>query len=105
MASVLGPLCKGRLDYSVAFVTRALEALAPDGVMATLVPSSVLVSDAASRWREDLLNRTSIHFIGSLGDYGLFPYAQVQVAMVVLSSSEAGEVAGDLGVLVTDNDP
>ena len=105
MADVLGPLYRGRADYSMAFVTKALNVLNEGGVVGTLLPSSLLVLEAALKWRKDLSERATTHFMASLGDYGLFPYAQVQVAIAVLSKSTTAHAPSDsIAVLVTEND-
>ena len=105
MQSVLGPLSTGRGDYSMAFVTHAIKALTLGGVMGTLLPSSLLVLDAAGKWRKDLLEKVTMNFMAALGDYGLFPYAQVQVAIAVLSNpTSPSEAREPVSILVTDND-
>ena len=105
MRSVLGSLATGRGDYSMAFVTHALEALSPKGVIGTLLPSSLLALSAASKWRESLLERAEIRFLAALGEYGLFPYAQVQVAVAVLAKDTSPDDSREsVAVLVADND-
>ena len=84
MQDILGPRLRGRGDLSMAFVARALESLAPGGVLGTLLPGSLLTLQAAEAWRKYLLDQADLRFIASLGDYGLFTYAQVQVAAAVL---------------------
>ena len=105
MADLLGHMYSGRGDYSMAFVTRALDVLSSGGVLGTLLPSSLLALNAASKWRRDVLDRATMNFIASLGDYGLFPYAQVQVAIAVLSKPSPTTPPQDaVSVLLTDND-
>ena len=85
MSDILGSDLQGRGDLSMAFVTRAIDSLAPGGVLGTLLPASVLTLWAAEKWRRTLLDETDLTFIASLGDYGLFRYAQVQVAAAVFA--------------------
>lgn len=106
MRAVLGPRLEGRGDLSMAFVTRALEALVPGGVLGTLLPGSLLTLKAADKWRTDLLDRADLRFIASLGDYRLFAYAHVQVAAMVLARPPSDRHRDDAAVaLVTANDP
>ena len=42
MRSILEADLSGRGDFSMAFVTKAMGSLVPDGVLGTLVPSSLL---------------------------------------------------------------
>jgi hypothetical protein len=92
---VLGATAKHRPDISMAFVTRALERITTGGVVASLLPASILSLDSASEWRRDLLERARLTFLGSFGQYGLFVHALVQVAAVVfvLSAENAPGVA------------
>lgn len=100
---VLGPRLKGRADYSMAFVTRALGQLHPGGAVGTLLPASLLSLQAAEAWREDLAGNSSVRLLASLGDYGLFAHALVQVAALVIAPGKPdGEPATGL---VAANDP
>ena len=106
MREVLGQLLSGRGDYCMAFVTRALETLREGGALGTLLPGSLLALQGADRWRHSLSEVASVRFIASLGDYGLFRYAQVQVCAVVLSKqAESEEQPDNVVSLVTGSEP
>ena len=93
-----------RGDYSMAFVVRALEALADGGVLGTLFPSSLLSLKAAASWRDFLLEMGEIRLMGSIGDFGLFTHAMVQVACAVIRKGTAPR-GGEFSAVVTENDP
>lgn len=93
----------GRGDYSMAFVQRALEALNAGGVLGTLFPASLLSLMAASGWRDRLLAEADICFLASIGDFGLFSHAMVQVAAAVFSKGQ--KPGRELIALITENDP
>ena len=102
MHAVFGDQHRGRLDYSMAFVSRSLEALRPGGVIGTLLPASLLTLRTAEWWRRDLLDTADLRFLGSIGDYGLFTHAVVQVAIAVLRKHGRGvETQGYTTALVT----
>ena len=84
MRQVLGSRLRGRGDICMAFVTRAIDALAAGGASGVLIPSSLLTLQAAEGWRADLLESTDLRLLASLGDYGLFAHALVQVAAAVM---------------------
>lgn len=103
LTAALGRASAGRADYSMAFVLRALEALKPGGVLGTLFPASLLSLNAASGWRNRLLDLGDLRFLGSIGEFGLFSHAFVQIAAAVFGKDH---VAGqELVALITENDP
>ena len=89
VSDILGSLTRHRPDMSMAFVTNALNAVKDGGVVASLIPSSVLTLSSGKEWRKDLLGRARLAFLGSFGDYGLFAHALVQVAAIVLVAGDA----------------
>lgn len=93
-----------RGDLSMAFVTRAVETLKPGGVVGSLFPASLLTLQAAREWRGQLLEQATLSFIGSLGDFGLFSHALVQVACAVMTKKGAMGVPALTFGLVTAND-
>lgn len=106
LRSILGKQQAGRSDLSMAFITRAIESLAPGGVLGVLFPSSLLSLQAAAAWREDLLERADLRLLASLGDYGLFTHALVQVAAGVFTRPVDDEPRPATTLaLVTSNQP
>ncbi|MBP1884981.1 HsdM family class I SAM-dependent methyltransferase [Sinorhizobium mexicanum] len=103
LRAVVGEKVGSRGDYSMAFVTRALDALSNGGVMGTLFPANLLTHDAASPWREHLAASADIRLLASIGDFGLFSQALVHVACVVLAKSPANRA--EFTALVTGNEP
>ena len=102
LATALGAPTAGRGDYSMAFVLRALEVIKPGGALGTLFPASLLSLKAASVWRERLLELADLRFLGSIGDFGLFSHALVQVAVAVFSKDH--KPGRELVALITEND-
>ena len=103
LAVALGAASAGRGDYSMAFVLSALKALKPGGVLGTLFPASLLSLKASSAWRERLLDLADLRFLGSIGDFGLFSHALVQVAAAVFSKGHRHDQ--EFVALITENDP
>ena len=104
MVQVLGGHLRGRGDLSMAFVRRALDFLASGGALGVLLPSSLLTLQAAEAWRADLLERANLRLLASLGDYGLFAHALVQIAAAVMAkSTDPEDRGGTTTALVTNN--
>lgn len=89
MRTVLGEYLQGRGDFSMAFITMAIALLEPGGALGALMPSSLLTLQAAEAWRANLLERVHLRLLASLGDYGLFAHALVQVAAAVFAKPAA----------------
>ena len=103
LRDVVGEKVASRGDYSMAFVTRALESLSDGGVLGTLFPSSLLAHQAAAAWRERLSTDGDIRLLASIGDFGMFSHALVRVACAVIRKSN--ERDGEFAALITANDP
>ncbi|WP_167498649.1 N-6 DNA methylase [Mesorhizobium sp. M2D.F.Ca.ET.223.01.1.1] len=103
LIDALGTSSAGRGDFSMAFVVKALEALKPGGTLGTLFPASLLSLKASSAWRERLLDLSDLRFLASIGDFGLFSHALVQVAAAVFTKDHSPD--RDVLALITENDP
>ncbi len=103
LRAIVGDKAGSRGDYSMAFVTRALEALADGGAMGTLFPADLLTHEAATPWRERLANEGDIRLLGSIGDFRLFSQALVHVACVVIAKGQPRH--REFTALVTGNEP
>jgi hypothetical protein len=102
LRSVIGDKAGSRGDYSMAFVTRALDALADRGAMGTLFPANLLTHEAATPWREKLANEGDIRLLASIGDFGLFSQALVHVACAVIAKGQSHR--REFTALVTGNE-
>ena len=67
----------------MAFVSHAIAALKPGGALGCLFPASLFSLTSATDWRHGLVERAGLRFLASIGDFGLFEYALVQVAAAV----------------------
>jgi hypothetical protein len=85
----------------MAFVNRAIEALTTNGVLGTLFPASLLSQGAAEGWRRKLVEDSGISLLASMGDYGLFTHALVQIACAVITKDSHNY--RDLTALVAGN--
>jgi len=104
LRAATGPAGAARGDYSMAFILRALEALRSEGVLGALFPASLLSLQAASGWRGRLADAGEIRLLASIGDFGLFTHALVQVACTVIRKSQTAS-AHEVTALVTGNEP
>jgi hypothetical protein len=87
VSKTLGSFARGRPDLSMAFVERGLGALAPNGVIGTLLPAGVLSMTYAQDWRRHLLDEASVAFLAVFGELGLFRLATVETGCVVMRKS------------------
>ena len=102
LRAVIGDKAASRGDYSMAFVTKALEALTDGGAMGTLFPANLLTHDASTPWRERLASEGDVRLLASIGDFGLFSQALVHIACVVIRKTAAHQ--SEFTALVTGNE-
>ena len=106
MREVLGLRLQGRGDLSMAFVIRGLDVLKAGGALGVLLPASLLTLEAAADWRRDILDRANLYLVASMGDYGLFAHALVQVAAAVMARhTDPSSFRGTTTALVTTDTP
>jgi len=103
MAQILGADLQGRGDLSMAFVSRAVAHLVPGGALGVLLPASLLTLEAAAPWRKGLMDQAQLRLLASIGDYGLFAHALVQVAAAVFSKGPPTDADYPVTALVTSN--
>ncbi|HEX8415102.1 MAG TPA: N-6 DNA methylase, partial [Sphingomicrobium sp.] len=103
LRSIVGEKAGSRGDYSMAFVTRALETLNDGGAMGALFPANLLTHEAATPWRENLATLGNVRLLASIGDFGMFSQALVHVACAVLA--KGGPPDREFTALVTGNEP
>jgi adenine-specific DNA-methyltransferase len=104
LEAALGSGRSSRGDLSMAFVVRAMESLKPGGVLGTLFPASLLSLQASADWRTQLTEFGDVRLLASIGDYGLFTQALVQVACAVISKGSAASDNRELTALVSSDD-
>lgn len=92
-----------RGDYSMAFVARGLEALNTGGALGSLFPASLLSLKAAESWRERLAAEGDVRMLASIGDFGLFSHAMIQVACAVVRKGRP-QGPSTLTAVLTEND-
>ena len=86
--SMLGETYKGRPDYSMAFIDKALSSVKSGGVVGTLMPASILSLGASLSWRKRLLNQAVPRYLATLGDHALFPHAMIEAAYVIFAKQD-----------------
>ncbi|MBA3356013.1 MAG: N-6 DNA methylase [Pyrinomonadaceae bacterium] len=96
---ILGRRYVGRPDFSMAFIDKAVSSLRDGGVLGTLLPASVLSTEASLGWRRYILEQAAPVFLAVFGDYGIFRHAIVDVGCAVLRIKKAFEAA-TLGELI-----
>lgn len=77
----------GRPNQASAFFYKAIHSLSPDGVIGTVIPSSILMLDAYKKLRNEVQEILSIKLIGKLGNY-VFEDALVDVSIFIASKSK-----------------
>lgn len=84
----------GRPDLSVGFIERAMRALRPTGVLATLVPAGLLASDSLGKWRNEIVQRGTPTLVAVLGEHGLFEHALVNIGILCIQNGAPADTVG-----------
>jgi adenine-specific DNA-methyltransferase len=92
VAGILGSLAGGRVDKAMAFVWKAVDQVASGGVVASVLPATVLETRAGEKWREALLTDSSVSLIGHFTGYTYFRGSTVEPGFVVLKRAANGLV-------------
>ncbi len=88
LRDLLGSSLSYRPDLSMAFVLLAMKSLPPQGILATLLPASLLRSKTAEPWRALLTESLSPYLIARLGNQWLFPGVTVDAGLYVASRNK-----------------
>ena len=84
LSESLGHVFDGKPNQASAFFYKAIQSLKPDGVIGTVIPSSILMLDAYKKLRTEIKETTTIKLIGKLGNY-IFEDALVDVSIFIAS--------------------
>jgi SAM-dependent methyltransferase len=87
--NILGPLRAGRYDKAAAFLLKAWQSLKPGGVIATVLPASLLQTISAREIRNTIGNEARIHVIGRFEGFSYFSASLVETSFVVLEKPRA----------------
>jgi hypothetical protein len=81
---VLGDLARGHFDKAMAFIWKAICDVRPGGLVASVLPSSLLESDHGRRWRSAIAECAHLTTVGRFKGYSYFQDAIVEPAFLVL---------------------
>lgn len=99
---ILGSLDRGRIDKSMAFLLKAMAAVQPAGVVASVVPASLLETESGNAWREELSRQGDPYLIGHFRGYGFFTGSVVQPGFIVLRrpATEKGKTRPPVKIVI-----
>lgn len=83
VGSVLGDVFTKRPDIAMAFVTKAVNTLAPGGVLGCVLPAALLTSRTGLAWRKWLGMQGSLRLVGCFEGYKYFATSLVETAFLV----------------------
>lgn len=90
VAEALGRLADKRPNTAQAFLWNACQSLREGGVVATVLPASLLGSRTAGKLRAELGERLQASVVARLGSHLLFPAAMIDAALYVGSRGAPG---------------
>jgi len=101
--AILGDLGVGLFDKAMAFIWKAVQSVKAGGIVASVLPSSLLEGSHGQKWREAILQTATLRTIGRFKGYSYFQGAMVEPAFLVMRKNMPNEEAGcSLTVLVAE---
>jgi len=83
VSNELGDTAQQRPDIAMAFVSKAVRSLKPGGVLACVLPASLLTSQTGLPWRRWLTEQGSLQLLGCFEGYKYFPTSLVETAFII----------------------
>ena len=84
VADILGDLKVGRPDKALAFLWKAWTALREGGVVAAVLPASLLGGDAGNEVRKAIQATGIVHVIGRFENHAFFKHSLIETGFVVI---------------------
>lgn len=81
--TTLGSMMGQRPDTAMAFIWKAAQALAGEGVLGTVLPSPLLETVSGTRWRANLRDSGDFSIIGRFRGYRFFKWSFVEPSFLV----------------------
>ena len=92
LRTTLADAYKGHADLAMAFLLKAVNALKPGGVVASVLPAALLSTVSGGQLRENILERADLVGIGKFEGYTYFKTSFVEPAFVVLRRKDSIEL-------------
>ena len=100
VSGILSGVKTGHPDKAMAFVTKAAQT---GGIIATVIPSTMLDGETSEPWRAELLESYSLSSVGRFNGYSYFPGAIVEPAFFVMSPTRVESTPSPLTVVLAEN--
>jgi adenine-specific DNA-methyltransferase len=93
LRDTLAEAYKGHADLAMAFLLKAVKALKPGGVVASVLPAALLSTVSGGQLREQILEMADLLGIGKFEGYTYFKTSFVEPSFVVLRRKETARAA------------
>jgi methylase of polypeptide subunit release factors len=100
--SVLGNLASGRIDVAMAFIWKALDALKEGGVLATVLPASLLSTKSGQSWRAAIQEKAELLLLSRFEGFKFFKSSLVETAFIVLRKSRPSQLPRRVKMLIAE---
>lgn len=82
VSEILGESSRKKPNLASAFVSKSIQCLKADGILGTVVPSSILLMDSYKNLRNDIKETISLLLVGKLGNF-VFEHALTDVSIII----------------------
>ncbi len=81
---ILKDLKIGRVDIAMAFIWKAIKHLNRDGILFSILPTSLFETKSGEKWRDSLLEESDVIFLGRFLGHGIFKNSMVRPGVLGL---------------------
>ncbi len=89
----LGDLMQKTPDLSSVFLWKGVQSISSKGVIACILPASILDAQSHLKIRESILSQIDLYLVGKLGNHLLFSNAEIDTAILVAQSPKNNKSA------------
>ncbi|MBU0560561.1 MAG: N-6 DNA methylase [Bacteroidetes bacterium] len=91
VSNILGEKSRKKPNLASAFVFKSVQNLKEDGILGTVIPSSILLMDSYKNLRDEIKEALSLLLVGKLGNF-IFEHALTDVSILVGKKPKSNNV-------------
>lgn len=91
VSNILGKKSRKKPNLAGAFIFKSVQALKEDGILGTVIPSSILLMDSYKNLRNEIKDVLSLLLVGKLGNF-IFEHALTDVSILIGKKPKSNDI-------------